>query len=119
MTDQIVNIPLLRKAVEWAEAEAERTDSARNQWEVALADEASHCGTTFCVAGWTLFKAGWSVSQIARADDALDQAATLLGIPLWTAEESLKGDHLFDGQNTIADVRRIAEEIAACAGERL
>lgn len=138
MTDQTVNIPLLRKAVEWAEAEAAkpaidcqwvqdgwRTSPRRRALE--LLDEtpleysrgarsrlASHCETAYCIAGWTLHEAGWAAEKFGAADPDLisAEAAELLGIADWEGTEP----HLFHEDNSIEDVRRIAEDLA---GERL
>ena len=129
MSEQKVNIPLLRKAVEWAEAEAAKPpelcewvqawwrtapDASEGSWEWRVrngrhrwdAVARSHeCGTTYCIAGYIAeqvagrVESGWS--QIAQE---------ALGI------HALAASRLFDAVNTIQDVRRIAEEIA---GERL
>lgn len=142
MTDQ-VNIPLLRKAVEWAEAEAAKPDPASREWFQgswvtygrALAEDlvedaygegkvdedsmgamvealAPHCGTAYCIAGYI----GQSLDERYKTTDLVD------GVHVSTfAEQALGAPHrevvrLFDGGNTIKDVRRIAEDIA---GERL
>lgn len=123
-----VNIPLLRKAVEWAEAEAakppELCEWQQSMWITPRGDEpfsvpkyigtlttsqrgrSRECGTCFCVAGFVQFQADGIVTE-----DVADRAAELLG---------LSGDAqthpLFTAFNTIADVRRIAESLA---GERL
>jgi hypothetical protein len=77
MTDQTVNIPLLRKAVEWAEAEAAKPPELcewRQTYWVTPASEveaamwgiwadsrsavevgrAPECGTCYCVAGYVV-----------------------------------------------------------------
>jgi hypothetical protein len=135
-----VNVPLLRKAVEWAETEAAkprelceweqnfwhlppsmralRLESARRAeespeeyWgeeEASAYTKAPECGTCYCVAGFIVSQridirdiSGWSIP---------DQAAEFLGIDYKDAQP------LFDADNTIEDVRRIAEDLA---GERL
>lgn len=113
-----VNIPLLRKAVEWAEAEHARSDGkgAWRQCTVAEDSEETHCGTAYCIAGYVLAQQGYSVAQIQAmgdSDEDLDLAAELLGIPAWSTTFA---PHLFDGFNDITRVRSIAEELA---GERL
>jgi len=128
MTEQTVNIPLLRKAVEWAEAEAakppELCEWVQGTW-VAPADEsqdrlgwgkgygytsaygkAESCGTCFCIAGYTTAMtvgliAVWAIEDEARARLGLTER---------------QAERLFDADNDIAAVRRIAEDIA---GERL
>lgn len=130
MTEPTVNIPLLRKAVEWAEAEAAKPVElcqweqgvwqttpetqvwARNrlidkpqindQWVIRAAAKTEDCGTCYCIAGY--------VEVLHDLPARGDKAAELLGISRGAAFS------LFDGDNTIEDVRRIAESIA---GERL
>jgi hypothetical protein len=128
-----VNIPLLRKAVEWAEAEAAKPAPLReweqNFWylppevraerlekrgddfterEREAYQKAPECGTCYCIAGYVASQLGHDFSTSGW--EVEDVAAEALGLDL---DQS---DDLFDGRNTIEDVRRIAEEIA---GERL
>lgn len=45
----MINVPLLRKALEWAEAENEKPDCLWNQrWWV----QTNECGTSYCQAGY-------------------------------------------------------------------
>jgi hypothetical protein len=122
------NIPLLRKAVEWAEAEAAKTDGTC-LWDQGSWAEQTDCGTTYCIAGYTVLIALPQAEMREREDEnepgLLDlyvdgerawwseTAASVLGI---TREECLD---LFEADNSIADVRLFAEQIAARAGERL
>ena len=124
------NIPLLRKAVEWVEAQAAlpeidrewmqsdwlATPHDRALWNFNLYGQAAevvaaHCGAAYCVAGWIAQGVDPRYATASEVDGvhAADVAAGALG---------LDGDQdvLFHGSNTAADVRRIAEEIA---GERL
>lgn len=128
-----VNIPLLRKAVEWAEAEAAKPAELREweqNWWVLTPEErqrrreapysaeygdteraayykAPECGTSYCIAGYVAAQQGCTEHGFNVAAVAADA----LGIDLAVAESSL-----FEGGNTIEDVRRIAESLA---GERL
>lgn len=134
MNEKNVNVPLLRKAVEWAEAEAVKPPELReweqNWWvltpeerarrvEVAQNDpnyydsrewaayiKAPECGTCYCIAGFVAAQtdSGAVGYQVEAA------AAEALGLDLDSAGP------LFDCDNTIEDVRRIAESLA---GERL
>ncbi|HRD59345.1 hypothetical protein [uncultured Nocardioides sp.] len=133
MTEQTVNIPLLRKAVEWAEVEAAKPNNGsweQGAWFVATSvtdpnvvipehwDESSiamrregygkpaECGTCYCIAGYT------TAMVDGRVDAATveERAAHLLGLSPYAAAD------LFCASNSIEDVRRIAEDIA---GERL
>jgi phage gp46-like protein len=120
------NIPLLRKAVEWAEAEAAKTDGTC-MWNQVYWAQATECGTVFCIAGYTV-TAALPNAVLARSrhfdsDYDLridgeraywgDTAQALLGL---TVDERYA---LFDGINDIERVREVAEQIAARAGEKL
>lgn len=132
-TETQVNIPLLRKAVEWAEAEhakgirwsrweqamwvttpqdQERARRApedeRGGWYKLAAQRDPECGTCYCIAGYLLHEVEGVPED--RAVGYVNRAAALLGIA------RVQGDALFDAENSIEDVRRIAEQIA---GERL
>src|SRR5690349_13472990 len=135
LVDSTVNIPLLRKAVEWAEGKAAKPPELC-EWEqqryVVYPTEAEarengiygettitrgrspECGTCFCIAGWVAYQAAGNRDYA----DAFDIASTALGLDDLDAEIDGIPPHvaLFSASNTIADVRRIAEEIA---GERL
>lgn len=112
MSDQTVNVPLLRKAVEWAEVEAEKPPYLRGWYQGEYAVPAVDvgrsptCGTCYCIAGYVaLMETGLDCGANSH-----DVAEAALGL---TSEQS--GD-LFAGGNDIDDVRRIADAIA---GERL
>jgi hypothetical protein len=126
-----VNVPLLRKAVEWAEAEAARPEGghwlqpswvrdlstlspAEREAREAQGLHLASCGTAYCIAGWVAqHEAGpenvsvpsVSVTAGGRTWMIDDYAAARLGLNFMDA------DRLFAGSNTIEDVRRIAEEI--------
>lgn len=113
------NIPLLRKAVEWAEAEAAKPKAERlwEQWDYITPKP---CGTAYCIAGWVVATTAPNVvlrdGSFERDGDYLspfDEAKQLLGLTYHEAED------LFVEDNTIEDVREVAEQIAARAGERL
>ena len=131
MTEPTVNVPLLRKAVEWAEAEAAKpaelceweqgawsttaedvawargflADGERAPaWVSRIAEKSDDCGTCFCIAGFINAQHGNRPSDYKAA-------AELLGLPV-----GIDVPDLFKPSNTIEDVRRIAESIA---GERL
>jgi hypothetical protein len=144
-----VNIPLLRKAVEWAEAEAAKPEIDR-QWAqrrwVTTPEErardfaedgiglsyreaaetlAPHCGTAYCIAGYVgqLLEPRYATSVTVDGVHVSEFAAEALGIDtsgsrMWhdPYEGQVVVPDLFEEDNTAADVRRIAEEIA---GERL
>lgn len=110
MTSTNVNVPLLRKAVEWAEAEAAKPYSEFCQWDQAEWVQQTYCGTRFCIAGYVaqLQDARFAGSSVVDGRTAQKVAAEALGCGHASA--------LFAVTNTIEDVRRIAEDLA---GERL
>lgn len=126
-----VNVPLLRKAVEWAEASHAAGDGEWDQgwWGrdysepniraryQAAGFTISECGTSFCIAGYIgqlldpeHYPAGRNGdgTEGAPFGHVEEFAADALGIGVGGP---LKGS-LFDGSNTIQDVRRIAEDLA-------
>jgi hypothetical protein len=114
------NLPLLRKAVEWAESEA-RKPEVESEWfqgyfvmpGVVLDRE---CETAYCIAGFVSKSAGREANE---TDDWDDIAMDLLGITYEDAWVGESGAGLFSAGNTIEDVRRIAENIAREYGEKL
>jgi hypothetical protein len=119
-----VNVPLLRTAVEWAEAEAAKpaescqwhqADFVADAEEVAVYRGVTHvdCGTCYCIAGYIsqLLDARYATSYFVDDVSMNDFAMTALGI-----ESETGATALFAPSNTIEDVRRYAEELA---GERL
>jgi len=154
MSDELQpNIPALRKAVEWAEAQ-EALEPLRREWyqydwvstpvthaqllaereyglvrlseawEEKVSELATECGTAYCVAGYTVVELmgydaphGWVETDDGERHVA-NVAAEYLGIPLLRNGErhSPPEGHLFHGENSAAEIRRIAEDLA---GERL
>lgn len=116
-----VNIPLLRKAVEWAEAEAAKPKS-QSLWHQGAWSETAGCGTAYCIAGYVaqVVDARYEQSQNVEGVHVSNFAAEALGIggqvDSCGQENCTCTVDLFSASNTIADVRRIAEDIA---GERL
>lgn len=124
------NIPLLRKAVEWAEAEHARPGGGawlQELWAVDI-DSANYsiqwlsernvspaCGTAYCIAGWVLNETmpGGFTQQTAnnmRYVSIVSKAANELGL---TFDQ---GTELFADENSIETVRKSAEKFA---GEEL
>ena len=118
-----LNVPLLRKMVEWVEGEATKPIRERewNQDSYVYRGVAFNCGTAYCVAGKIAIDAGWtpfyrreSSTSTERVEkdgvvmDADDVAKRVLGL------EDVWG--LFNAGNSSSDVRMIAE---ALAGEAL
>lgn len=109
MSETTINIPLLRKAVEWAEAEAALpvAQSAWFQPGVVTPGEqiGRSCGTAYCIAGYI---AMIETGEVRPGIEAVSIAFDALGT------EDVGG--LFWADNTIEQVREYAE---ALAGERL
>lgn len=128
------NIPLLRKTVEWVEEQEEllrRVDDGETDvlslvhWDQETwYEETSICGAVYCFAGKIALDEGWvptlkqrpdtSFSLLMIKDDEVRQvsqiAADALGISFYQAEP------LFNGGNSAARIREVAEGIA---GEKL
>ena len=124
-----VNVALLRKAVEWAEAENEKpselcawvqtrytlpvdsrgpgADGYHFNMEHIRVDRAAYgksdeCGTCYCIAGYVV-----SLEETDFSYHSVDtRAKQMLGI---TSEEA---EELFAADNKIEDIREIAERIA-------
>lgn len=131
-----VNVPLLRKAVEWAEAESmkprELCQWYQGAWSKVVTEDmrfidpetdefylkSPECGTAYCIAGYADQLATGGVEYTVGFDSETGQWRSSIEV---SAREVLnltweQADDLFFMNNTIEDVRRIAEKIA---GERL
>lgn len=106
-TDE-VNVPLLRKAVEWVE-EQDKLDADDCMWSQELWRwSKGDCGTTFCVAGYV---AQLVEPRYADRDYVNDVHISTRGQrALGLSDEDAA--HLFCADNTAEDVRAIAEHIA-------
>jgi hypothetical protein len=119
-SDRTVNVPLLRKAVEWAEGEhALGFDSEgrpygawyQGEWMVLSGEDSEvtmHCGTSYCIAGYVAQTLEPRFAEGAYVDDVhvAEFARDALGIT------DLQASRLFHGSNKIRDVRQVAERIA-------
>ena len=125
-----VNIPLLRKCIEWAEAEHAKGEALSEWWQgmwavtpqerdegiFGMPQKAPECGTTYCIAGYICESQG-----LHDMPGWAGPAAAALGL-VWSLGfygdevDAPAANRLFYANNTIEDVRRIAEDIA---GERL
>lgn len=133
-----VNVPLLRKALEWAEAEAERPAAVR-EWDqsmwvstsedrelnikkysgvhgnlVALEQQRQEagCGTCYCLAGYLVHVLDGQPLEAADNDQFsyYDAGAHVLGLSV------VQAVRLFAPGNSIEGLRVLAEEFA---GEKL
>lgn len=105
-----LNIPLLRKAVEWVEEQ----DALENgQWDQSVFVANPSCGTVYCVAGYV---GQLMDSRFERTECFEDEHGVLLHVEnVATAALGLnktQADFLFSEDNTAEDVRRIAERFA-------
>ncbi len=123
------DVPLLRKVLAWAETEATKPEPER-EWDqsawrrsAALRSKIHDqpCGTAYCIAGYTCHLDGreWDTDATGLGICLVDGRTTpavarsLLGIT------KLEAGALFDANNTIDQLRRIAGGIAARAGDTL
>jgi hypothetical protein len=123
-----LNLPLLREVIDWAEAEAAKTEGFR-EWNQDAWMMNTECGTTYCIAGYVVAQSPLfeptTVKDRQSSWAELRRTDTGQRVPWSTAAAELLGltrddaDDLFEADNSIEDVRRIAEEIAEDAGERL
>ncbi len=128
MTTPTINIPLLRKAVEWVEEQAAlpREGSAWNQesWMSKPVEESDggYCNTAMCIAGaishWAGWKPVWVDTQVENryyADsaikDGVEKAIEVIAADELGLEYGEK-DYLFRASNDAASIRSVAERIA-------
>jgi hypothetical protein len=119
------NIPLLRKAVEWAEVEAKRPPQIRQWYQATYTvpeedriDMLNHepgCGTAYCIAGYVgaLLDERFANAAMTDTMHVEDFATDALGL---TDRQACL---LFSGGNSIEMVRQVAEQIAESVGEKL
>lgn len=122
-----VNLPLLREAVAWATQEAALPVAKRTwfqgEWAAPGREVGRGCGTVYCIAGYIVFHNGFEPygkysSKVHNPETGVEGyipyiAQQLLGI---SDRDAWK---LFAGENTLADIRSIARQIADREGETL
>lgn len=129
------NVELLDRTMAEVEKAARRK---RRTWDQGTYRRVTDCGTAMCFAGWalTLDGAKWadevtddhvdSWSVVARRGEPLDmrtsEGVRLAFAPV-AAQKRLgltdpEADHLFAGDNTLADLRRIVSEIKERAAKK-
>lgn len=105
------NIEALRDAVEWVEREdAKRQRGEPSEW----CQRTWFCGSAYCVAVYIALKHGYSRAYgraVERDGKACSVFHAALGILKIMRYECWR---MVDANNTAADIRRIAEEIAGC-----
>ncbi len=126
-----VNIPLLRKAVEWVESQAVLPRATRQwrqqSWVVneetrrTLFGHARGCGTAYCLAGWIASQtnphlANTDLYHDPETDTYISSQGVALDALGLTLPPGALNHPLFGYNNTARDIRRIAEKIA---GEKL
>lgn len=127
MSETKVDIPRLRKAVEWVEEQAALPVTIRQwlqtKWMVIRGHDSYHdnilennqrteCGTAMCLAGKVVqdeYGRTWIKERLPNVSFR-DEGAKLLGLTM------VQADMLFDANNSATEIRAIAERIA---GEKL
>lgn len=118
MTD-VVNIPLLRKAVEWVEEQNKlEWDDPRRRWDqgvYGIQEPQKDCGSVCCVAGYIVSLEQPELWEAFIQEQSIkpsipEAAARAMGVPIDLAWD------LFNANNSAATVRALAEEFA---GEKL
>lgn len=121
-----LNVPLLRKAVEWVEEQAalpeEQSEWYQGTWRVDGEMLDRSCGTAYCMAGYIgqLLDERYRESQTVDGMHVADFAGEALGLERPGPGEMLAGvgsmghafQPLFHASNTVEDIRRIAERLA-------
>jgi hypothetical protein len=114
-----VNVPLLRKAVEWVEQQDLLPDEER-MWDQTDWVTTGVCGTTCCVAGWVALNnlpPGGRVADPTGMGPSEVHAPHTLPVSVASYARDLLGldadsaGRLFYGGNDATDIRAIAEEI--------
>lgn len=110
-----LNIPLLRKQLEWADSEnAKAKRGEQSEW-----DQTAWCGTSCCIAGHTALDLGWQHIDTTAAvkgdvvSGVRDIAKAGLGLT------SCEADLLFAGDNDIDTLWSVAREITGGEVARL
>lgn len=121
-----LNVPLLRKAVEWVEEQAalpeEQSAWYQGTWMVNAELLERECGTAYCMAGYIgqLLDERYRESQTVDGVHVADFAGEALGLERPDAGELMGGvgsmghafQPLFHASNDATDIRRIAERLA-------
>ena len=122
-----MNVALLRKAVDWAEEQAqlpyEQCAWDQDHFVIPGVVLGRECGTCYCVAGYIVHTVDGQVvdrfENSSMRSTVIVRAAELLGVEyydVWSGEDS---GALFDGSNSIEEVRLYAAELAERYGEEL
>ena len=121
MRDQtlVPDMAAIDALIDWAETEDSKgAASGWAQYCFATPRPEAACGTAYCVAGKWAIDHGWTSQPCygvmvwtspggRRTGSPADAAADALGIP----RHDTYCRHLFDADNTIADLRQIANQL--------
>lgn len=122
MRDQtlVPDMAAIDALIDWAETEDSKgAASGWDQYNFATPRPEAACGTAYCVAGKWAIDHGWTSQPChgvmvwtspggRRTGSPADAAADALGIPRL---HDTYGRHLFDADNTVADLRQIANQL--------
>ena len=122
MRDQtlVTDMAAIDALIDWAETEdCKGAASGWDQYNFATPRPEAACGTAYCVAGKWAIDHGWTSQPChgvmvwtgpggRRTGSPADAAADALGIPRL---HDTYGRHLFDADNTVEDLRQIANQL--------
>lgn len=111
-----LNVPLLRKAVEWVEAESQR--GPESEWVQAhwYSEKKSSCGTAYCVAGYVAQLDGARFDWDAGGKLFHPETGARMSVSEYAREKlglsPREAGELFCGTNSAVTIRRFAERFA-------
>lgn len=114
------DLPLLRKAVDWAGEQANLPPHQR-EWDQMVWRDVSSCDTAYCIAGYTtdvlLDMQPFLFSMVINEHGQRESVATAAQLALGLTDD--EANALFNQDNDITTVRAVADAICQRAGERL
>jgi hypothetical protein len=125
-----LDVPLLRKAVEWVQTEAKRpvkeSEWCQGEWRVFGRDMGRTCDTVYCVAGYVATVVGTKWVDYPSRDGSLyagffdsdDRSASVIARKALGLDAD-EARALFHGNNSAKRVLEIAREICENRGMEL
>lgn len=117
-----VNVPLLRKVVEWVEEQEGLQGTEREWYQATWISRYNWCGTQMCVAGKIAILEGWTpvftdsehMATATVEKDGIEENVETVALEALGVSREIYWDkfYLFDGDLTAAQVRKQAEGLA-------